>query len=80
MVPGAALLSAVLEAIEDVLGAPLLPCRIKSAKFFRPVRPGDTVTVEYSQPNEMDIRFSGSVDGKTVLTGHLQCHPEPQDA
>ena len=80
IVPGAVLLSAVVQAIEDAVDAPCLPCRIRSVKFFRPVRPGDRVTVEYSRPTDMEIRFGGSVEGKTVLTGHLQCHPEPQGA
>ena len=35
MVPGAALLSAALQAIEDATNVSLLPGHIKSAKFFR---------------------------------------------
>jgi 3-hydroxyacyl-[acyl-carrier-protein] dehydratase len=78
MVPGAALLSAALQAIEEATNVPLLPGHIRSAKFFRPVRPGDTVIVEYSQPGAEGCRFSGSVDGKIAVTGHVQCNQEPQ--
>ena len=80
IIPGAVLLSAALQAIEVATNRQLLTRGIKSAKFFRPVRPGDTVAVEYSQPNAEEIRFSGSVDGKIVLMGHIQCHFEPQGA
>lgn len=74
IIPGAVLLSATLQAIEAALHAQLSPCRIKSAKFYRPVRPGDKVAVEYLRSGAEDIRFSGNVNGKTVLTGHVQCN------
>ena len=80
IIPGAVLLSAALQAIEVATSTQLLIGGIKSAKFFRPVRPGDTVAVDYSQPSAGDIRFSGSVDGKIVLMGHVQCNFEPQSA
>ena len=79
IIPGAVLLNATLQAIEVAIDAKLLQCRIKSAKFHRPVRPGDQVAIEYLQSGAEDIRFSGNVDGKTVLTGHLQCSLQLKD-
>jgi 3-hydroxymyristoyl/3-hydroxydecanoyl-(acyl carrier protein) dehydratase len=73
IVPGAVLLNATLQAIEVVLGANMSSCQIRSAKFFRPARPGDKVTVEYLSAGAGDIRFSALIDGKTVLAGHVQC-------
>jgi len=80
IVPGAVLLSAALQAIEAATNTQLSPWRIKSAKFFRTVRPGDTVAVEYSRLDALGIRFSGNVDGKIVLTGHVQCNLRTQGA
>lgn len=80
IIPGAVLLSAALQAIEAATQTPLSPYRIPSVKFFRSVLPGSTVTVGYSQPDKAGIRFSGSVDGVIVFTGHVQCNQDPQDA
>jgi len=43
IIPGAVLLSEVLLAIEADLGRRLHACRVKSAKFVHPVRPGDRI-------------------------------------
>jgi 3-hydroxyacyl-[acyl-carrier-protein] dehydratase len=80
IIPGVVLLSAALQAIEAATTMPLSLCRIKSVKFFRPMRPGDTIALEYSQTEADEIRFGGSVDGKIVLVGHIQCNFEPQGA
>ena len=80
IIPGAVLLSAALQAIEAATQTPLSPYRMPSAKFFRSVLPGTTVVVGYSPPDKAGIRFSGSVDGVIVFTGHVQCHPEPTRA
>ncbi|HUR44414.1 MAG TPA: hypothetical protein VMZ27_00965 [Candidatus Saccharimonadales bacterium] len=77
IVPGAVLLDATLQAIETGLDAKISSWSIKSAKFFRPVRPGDTVTFEYIKSGAADFRFTASVAGKTVLAGHLQCDLPP---
>lgn len=80
IIPGAVLLDAALQVIEARLGVSASPCRIKSAKFLHPVRPGNTVLFEYLPSGNGDIRFSGVVAGETVLTGHLQCDPAPATA
>jgi 3-hydroxyacyl-[acyl-carrier-protein] dehydratase len=71
IIPGAVLLSETLCAIEEGLGMSLSPCRIRSAKFTRPVRPGDSVTIEYSGLPDSGIRFACTVEGKTVLSGEV---------
>lgn len=77
IIPGAVLLGETLQAIEASVGAPLAPFRITSAKFLHPARPGNRVRIEFSRTAAGEIRFTSRVDGKTVLTGRIQCHGSP---
>ena len=52
VIPGALLLSEVLRAIETSLGKNLCPYQIRSAKFIRPVRPGERVSIDFSGCDE----------------------------
>ncbi len=72
IIPGAVLLNETLRTAEAALGIGLSPCHIKSAKFFYPVRPGDRVCMVFSHAAS-SVRFSCSVEGKTVLSGQVQC-------
>ena len=74
IIPGAVLLSEVLQAIEAGLGVGLAPFRIASAKFLRPARPGDRVLIEFSQTAGGEIKFNCFVEGRPVLTGQMSCH------
>jgi 3-hydroxymyristoyl/3-hydroxydecanoyl-(acyl carrier protein) dehydratase len=74
IIPGALLLGETLHAIEASLGRGLAPYRITSAKFLHPTRPGDRVLIEFSRTARGGIRFDCTVEGKTVLTGHITCH------
>ena len=67
IIPGAVLLSEVLLAIEAELGQPLLPCRVRSVKFLRPVRPGDGVRIEYSGRGAPELHVTCSAAGHPVL-------------
>lgn len=69
IIPGAVLLSEVVLAIETDLGRSLGACRVKSAKFVHPVRPGERVSIEYSGQREGAVRFSCSAGGRAVLAG-----------
>jgi 3-hydroxyacyl-[acyl-carrier-protein] dehydratase len=71
IIPGAVLLSETLSAIEVGLGTSLAPCRIRSAKFAHPVRPGDRVMIEYVGLADTGVRFACSVEGKAVLSGEV---------
>jgi 3-hydroxyacyl-[acyl-carrier-protein] dehydratase len=77
IIPGAVLLSETLCAIEAGLGTSLSPCRIRYAKFMRPVRPGDSVTIEYAGLADSGIKFACTVKGKTVLSGEVMRGPDP---
>lgn len=73
VIPGAVLLSEVLKAAERDLGANLSSCRIKSAKFFAPVRPGDRIVIELSRSGADEVRFACAVGDRAVLKGEVAC-------
>lgn len=57
IIPGALLLDEVLTRIATDMDIGGGPWRVKSAKFPRPVRPGDIVHINYTQTANGDIRF-----------------------
>ena len=73
IIPGAVLLSEALKAIETGFATVLLPCQIKAAKFFYPVRPGDHLLIECSGEVAGEMRFACTVGDKTVLTAYIKC-------
>jgi 3-hydroxymyristoyl/3-hydroxydecanoyl-(acyl carrier protein) dehydratase len=73
IIPGALLLSEAVRAIEMSLGKSLCPYQIRSAKFIRPVRPGERVSIDFSQRDEKRISFSCKVGAITVLAGEVVC-------
>jgi 3-hydroxymyristoyl/3-hydroxydecanoyl-(acyl carrier protein) dehydratase len=78
LIPGALLLAGALQEIAGGLGVGLSSCRIRSAKFVAPVRPGERVTIEYSRPAGSAIRFDCKVGERTVLKGELACDAIPR--
>jgi 3-hydroxyacyl-[acyl-carrier-protein] dehydratase len=73
VIPGALLLAETLRAIASGTGARLSPCRIRSAKFLAPVRPGDRVVIEFGDPVAGAIRFTCQRGGQPVLKGEVAC-------
>lgn len=69
IIPGALLLAEVLRRIEQAEGTRLASCNIRAAKFLHPVRPGDTVEIEYAVSVSGTIEFRCAVAGINVLTG-----------
>lgn len=69
IIPGAFLLSETLRAIEASLNLGGSPLRLASAKFLYPARPGDRVSIEFSDSASGVIRFACSAGQKMVLTG-----------
>lgn len=77
IIPGAVLLSEAISAIEAGLEAKRpIPFVITSAKFLNPARPGDRVLIEYSCDDRDEVRFTCTVEGRTVLTGRI-CRAQP---
>jgi 3-hydroxyacyl-[acyl-carrier-protein] dehydratase len=73
IIPGAVLLAEALQAIGTHLGIALQPCRIRSAKFPSPVRPGARLAIEYAGDPGRGLQFICTVAGSTVLSGEVQC-------
>lgn len=69
IIPGALLLAEVLARIGQAEQLQLVPGRIKAAKFLHPVRPGDSVEIEYACSPQGTIEFQCAVAGTRVLTG-----------
>lgn len=73
IIPGAVLLDETLRAIGSGLNLDFASCRIKSAKFLAPVRPGDRVVIEFSGPSAGEVRFTCFSGGRPVLKGEVAC-------
>jgi 3-hydroxymyristoyl/3-hydroxydecanoyl-(acyl carrier protein) dehydratase len=75
ILPGAVLLSEVVQALGEALDLRLGTCEVVMAKFLAPVRPGDRVAVD-AECGAALVRFTGRVGGRTVLTGQIRV-PSP---
>ena len=71
IIPGAVLLDTALTAIAAAEGLTSAPSRLRSAKFLHPVRPGDRMLVEWQASPTGAIAFTGSVEGRPVMTATL---------
>lgn len=72
IIPGAVLLSEALRAVGAALGSDLSRCRVSSAKFPSPSRPGDRVEIEFSASGA-GVALVCSVAGRTVLKAEIAC-------
>ena len=77
IIPGALLLDEVLTRIAAYLATNNLVWQVKSAKFPQPVRPGDTVHINYTQAENGEIRFECTVSGSKVMSGIAHLRPVP---
>jgi 3-hydroxymyristoyl/3-hydroxydecanoyl-(acyl carrier protein) dehydratase len=75
IIPGALLLSETLRAIEQTLDLDFSQGQPLSAKFLHPVRPGDTVSIEFAEPKAGTIAFSCTVGATPVLSGTVVRKP-----
>lgn len=64
IVPGVVLLDHLLARIGS-------PCDIASAKFLRPVGPGETVGFAWQEQGSGNLRFDITSAGRMVATGSL---------
>jgi 3-hydroxyacyl-[acyl-carrier-protein] dehydratase len=71
IVPGVVLLDETLRAVEKDDAAGGIRWRIGAAKFVRPVRPGEPLTLEHERLDNGSLRFTVSRAGQPVAHGVL---------
>ena len=71
ILPGVLLLDEMMRAVEQDRSHPGTCWRIGAAKFVKPVRPGETLTLEHEPLPNGSIRFSISSAGQPVAHGVL---------
>lgn len=71
IIPGALLLAEVLRCIQQSEGKHFSACKVKTAKFLHPVRPGDRVEIEYSRSAQGTLEFQCAVAANKVLSGGI---------
>lgn len=72
IVPGVVLLDEIVDALSVEFGyADFTGITIHSAKFLRPVRPGERMLIKLIPGEGMSARFVCSIDGETAVNGSL---------
>jgi 3-hydroxymyristoyl/3-hydroxydecanoyl-(acyl carrier protein) dehydratase len=74
IIPGALLLAEVSRSIENATGQRFE--QVANTKFQHPVRPGDTVEIEYSGSRQGGVNFQCNVSGMRVMSGTLSVHAD----
>ena len=73
VLPGVVLLDETVRAVEQVQGgAAAQQWTVGTAKFLKPVQPGETLTIEYEPLPNGSMRFTVSSGGRTVASGVLR--------
>jgi 3-hydroxyacyl-[acyl-carrier-protein] dehydratase len=79
VLPGAALLDAVLHVLEEDLAFNPVEWQISAAKFLEPVRPGDVLVVEHCAEADV-IRFAlRNTADRDALAGTLARSRSPHE-
>lgn len=69
ILPGVVLLDEALTALAALQGSSATRCEIKSAKFFSPVEPGESVRLDYSSTAAGVFRFELKAAERVVASG-----------
>ena len=77
IVPGVVLLDEVVHAAMTAGPSAEKTCRVVSAKFLSPVRPGEIVKVSLEVEPSGNTRFDLAVSDRKVATGTLMLAPKP---
>jgi 3-hydroxyacyl-[acyl-carrier-protein] dehydratase len=82
ILPGVLLLDEMVRAVETEAGATRPRWRIGAAKFLKPVRAGETLTLRHERLPNGSVRFSVARAGEPVAQGLLvpaAARAEPDD-
>ena len=72
VLPGVVLLDETLRAVEEAQGGAARRWTVGTAKFLKPVQPGETLTLEYEPLPNGSMRFAISSAGRAVANGVLR--------
>lgn len=72
IMPGVVLLDEIIGAAVDHGQLTDAECVVKAAKFLRPVRPGEELTIRLQPQPHGQVRFECSVGGEMAVSGSLQ--------
>ncbi|MGP8032805.1 MAG: acyl-CoA synthetase [Steroidobacteraceae bacterium] len=72
VLPGVVLLDETVRAVEQANGGAAMRWTVGAAKFLKPVRPGETLTLEYEPLPNGSVRFAVSSAGRQVASGVLR--------
>ena len=80
IVPGVVLLDEIIDAIVSELSfSPDAGWTVRSAKFLRPVRPGECLEIRLSPEGGGEVRFECSVGGEIAASGALAQQQQGQE-
>jgi 3-hydroxymyristoyl/3-hydroxydecanoyl-(acyl carrier protein) dehydratase len=79
LLPGVVLLDEALRRVELASSAAPGSWQVASAKFSKPVRPGETLTLEHARLPNGSIRFAIRSAGRSVASGTLIPSPKPNE-
>jgi len=79
IVPGVLLLAEALERLAQQSAAPLNCVQIRSAKFLRPVHPGEVVDVELRARDPQHSQLTLSAAGGLIAEARLEHGARPLD-
>lgn len=80
IVPGVVLLDEIVDAaLSELSFSPDAGWTVRSAKFVRPVRPGDCLDIRLSPAGSSALRFECSVDGEVAASGALAQQPKGRE-
>lgn len=72
ILPGVVILDRVLLSAAASLGVPDAGCRIASAKFLRPVEPGQALVFRFESLTAHSARFQVATEGNIVASGSIE--------
>jgi len=72
VLPGVVLLDETIRALEQAQGGATQQWTVGTAKFLKPVQPGETLTLEYDPLPNGSLRFAVSSAGRAVASGVLR--------
>lgn len=79
ILPGVVLLDETLRAVQRAAWLSEEGWQVATAKFLRPVRPGEELTLEHERLPNGSIRFTIRSDGLPVANGTLIPSPHPDE-